>query len=808
MFDYYDLEKGAEPETFALNDLPQKVELFGFLAGYKDVSFEAISPVDIEAAEHMGKLHDALKENGYQGHELEMYLVRLLFCLFADDSGIFDEKKLFFRYINDRTNVDGSDLAMHIGQIFDTLNRPIDKRLKNIDETLNKFPFVNGGLFEERLEIAAFNSTMRKTLLKSCTLDWSQIKPEIFGAMFQSVKDKEKRRELGEHYTSETNIMKIIRPLFLDDLWDEYEKILKLSFTLRQQRLLMFHTKLQKLKFLDPACGCGNFLVVSYRELRKLEIEVLTEYLQSQQVIDIELLVRVNVNQFYGIEIEEFPARIAQTAMWLMDHLMNMEASRRFGKYIARIPLTISPSIIISNAFSIDWETVVPKNELSYILGNPPFVGASMMTKEQKQDAASVFGNKNNYGILDYVSCWYKKASRYIQGTAIEVAFVSTNSICQGEQVSALWAEIMNRHNVKINFAHQTFKWSNEAKGKAAVHCVIVGFGLSDRKTKRLFQYATVTSDPMESSAKQINAYLVDADTIFIAKRAKPLCKVPKMVYGNKPTDDGNLFLAADEYDDFIAKEPNAKKYIRKIYGADEYINNKTRYCLWLVDAEPSDLKKMPLVMERLEKTRQFRLASTKKATRESAKTPALFQEIRQPVKDYIIIPRVSSENRDYVPIGFVSSDILVNDSVTILPDATVYDFGLLISSMHMVWMRYVCGRLKSDYRYSNTIAYNNFPFPSPNEKQKTEIEESAKCILVARSQYPNSSLSDLYNPLTMPRELLRAHQKLDKTVESAYGKIFASDAERVAHLFYLYQTMTAGLFMEKSKVGKKRNKQ
>ena len=768
----------------------------------KALSFDI---VDIQAAEHMGELHDALKENGYAGHELEMYLVRLLFCLFADDSGIFDEKKLLFRYINDRTNVYGSDLAMHLGLIFDTLNKPRESRLKNIDETLNKFPYINGSLFDERLEIAAFDSSMRKTILKCCTLDWSQIKPEIFGAMFQSVKDREKRRELGEHYTSETNILKIIRPLFLDDLWNEFEKILKLSFALRQQKLLQFHTKLQSLKFLDPACGCGNFLVVTYRELRKLEIEVLAEYLQSQQVIDIELLIRVNVDQFFGIEIVEFPARIAQAALWLMDHLMNMEASKKFGKYIARIPLTASPSIHIANALTLNWETIVSKNELSYILGNPPFVGASLMTKEQKQDTAVVFDNMNNWGLLDYVCCWYKKAALYMQGTNIEVGFVSTNSICQGEQVVALWADIINKHNIKINFAHQTFKWSNEAKGKAAVYCVIVGFGLSDRAEKKLFQYATVISDPAEIITKQINAYLVDADNVFINARSTPISNVQKMVYGNKPTDGGNLFIKEEEYKDFIAKEPNAKKYIRKIYGAEEYINNITRYCLWLVDAEPSELKKMPLVMERIEKVKQFRLASVKKATRESAKTPALFQEIRQPRKDYIIIPQVSSENRDYIPFGFVSSDILVNNAATILPDACIYDFGLLTSSMHMAWTRYVCGRLEMRYRYSNTIVYNNFPFPKPKEKEKKAIENAAQAVLDARSLYPNSSLADLYNPLTMPKELLKAHRKLDKAVEAAYGKSFTTDAERVTHLFNLYKEMTKGLFTEEHKQVKRR---
>jgi type I restriction-modification system DNA methylase subunit len=483
-FDYYNLENNNELVQFKLIELPQKVELFGYLAGYKDVKFQAVSPVDIEAAEHMGELYDALKESNYTGHQLEMYLVRLLFCLFADDTGLFEEKKLFFRYIKERTSEDGSDLAMHLGQIFDMLNKPEEKRIKNIEETLGKFPYVNGGLFEEKLETAAFTSSMRNTLLKCCTLDWSQIKPEIFGAMFQSVKDKESRRELGEHYTSETNILKVIKPLFLDELWEEFEKTKKLSFTLRQQRLLEFHTKLRRLKFLDPACGCGNFLVVSYRELRLLEIELLSIYMQSQMVTDIELLIRVNVDQFYGIEIEEFPARIAQTALWLMDHLMNNKASERFGKYIVRIPLTASPTIVNSNALSIDWEKIVPKDEISYILGNPPFLGARVMSKEQKAEVNIVFDDMKDNSNLDYVTCWYKKAALYIQETNIEVAFVSTNSICQGEQVPILWPELMNKHNIKINFAHQTFKWDNEARGKAAVYCVIIGFAIVDRDTK------------------------------------------------------------------------------------------------------------------------------------------------------------------------------------------------------------------------------------------------------------------------------------------------------------------------------------
>ena len=803
-FDYYDLEKGGEPVTFILNEFPQKVELFGYLAGFKDVSFDTVSPVDIEAAEHMGELYDALKENGYTGHELEMYLVRLLFCLFADDSGIFDEKKLFFKYINDRTNKDGSDLAMHLGQIFDILNKDKDNRLKNIDETLNKFPYVNGGLFKERLEIAAFNSGMRNTLLKCCTLDWSQIKPEIFGAMFQSVKDKESRRALGEHYTSETNIMKIIRPLFLDTLWDEFEKIRKLSFALRQQRLLEFHTKLHQLKFLDPACGCGNFLVVSYRELRILEIEVLSEYLQSQQVLDIELMIRVNVDQFYGIEIEEFPARIAQTALWLMDHLMNTRASQKFGKYIARIPLTASPSIVIGNALTADWENIIPKTELSYILGNPPFAGARVMSKEQKAEVNTVFDGMKDNSNLDYVTCWYKKTAQYIQGTKIEAAFVSTNSICQGEQVPILWPELMNRHNIKINFAHQTFKWSNEARGKAAVYCVIIGFSLVDRSTKKIFQYTAVTSEPMETSAKQINAYLIDAPLLFIHKRNKPICNVSEMVFGSMPNDGGYFLLSANENKQIIEKEPYLIELIRPFLGADEFINNIPRYCIWLKDISPTKYQKSKEIQQRIDKVKIHRRSSKRGATKKLADFPTLFGEIRHPETDYLLVPSTSSEQRKYIPIGFIEEKTISSNANLLIPNATLYEFGILTSLMHMAWVRYVCGRLELRYRYSASIVYNNYPWPSPTDKQKAVIETAAQAVLGARNKYPDLSLATLYDSNTMLPELVKAHQKLDKAVEAAYGRSFDDDSQRVAHLFGLYQKFSGELFVEERKKGKR----
>ncbi|GHU90247.1 methylase [Spirochaetia bacterium] len=809
-FQYYDLEDNAKKYEFPLEELTAYLELFSGIAGYTTVEFNHFDPVNIIAAERMGKLHNYLKVSNYEGHPLEMYLVRLLFCFFADASGIFPEKNTFTNYIANRTNADGSDLALHLGLIFDTLNKPPEARLKNLDDDLKKFPYVNGGLFAERLETAAFDSKTRETLLWCCALDWSKISPAIFGAMFQSVMNDDERHDIGAHYTSEDNIMKLIRPLFLDDLQNELDKIKAPgsgSGGTRRHRLLEFHDKLCRLKFLDPACGCGNFLVISYRELRKLEMIVIKELLGLEKGLGIEMMVRVNVDQFYGIEIEEFPARIAQTAMWLMDHLMNNEVSGMFGAYIARIPLTTSPSITIGNALTIDWETIVPKDELSYILGNPPFLGYSVMNREQKAEVEKVFDRMKNCGILDYVTAWYKKAALYMQGTNIETAFVSTNSICQGEQVPALWPELMNRFGIKINFAHQTFKWSNEARGKAAVYCVIIGFGLSDRNTKKLYHYATVTGQPAETIAAQINPYLIDAPTIFIEKRTEPLCNVPPMLKGSSPTDDGNFFLDEDEKNSLIKEDKNLKEVIRPFIGAYEYINNIPRYCIWLKDAAPSKYNHSKEIMNRIKKVRQFREKSKREATLKYAEFPSLFSEIRQPSSSYILFPRHSSEQRKYIPIGFLKSNVIAGDSTSIIPNATLYEFGVLTSTMHMAWMRYVCGRIKSDYRYSGTIVYNNFPWPKPTDKQREAVETAAQEVLNARELFSESSLADLYNENAMPPELTKAHQRLDKAVEKAYGKSFVDDAARVAYLFELYQKMSGELFVGEKKKGRGKGK-
>jgi len=789
---------------FQLPQLLENIELFGDLAGYRETDpFKRWDPVNIEAAVKMGELHNRLKEIGYSGRSLELYLVRLMFCLFADDTGIFEPQKTFLKYILERTSEDGSDLALHIQKIFETLNTDKKDRLKTLDIQLNQFPYVNGHLFEEQLKTADFDRLMRDTLIECCALDWSKISPAIFGAMFQSVMNDEERHDIGAHYTSEENILKLIRPLFLDGLREEFEKVKKLSPALRRERLIKFHDKIASLKFFDPACGCGNFLVISYRELRLLELDILEILLGKEKVLDIHSEIKVNVNQFYGIEIEEFPAQIAQVALWLVDHQMNMLVRERFGTYFARIPLVAAASIHNANALALDWESVIPKGELSNILGNPPFLGASVMSKEQKRETENIFDKMNNYGILDYVTCWYKKAAQYIQGTDIEVAFVSTNSICQGEQVPTLWADLMSRHNIKVNFAHQTFKWSNEARGKAAVYCVIIGFALADRESKKIYQYATVTSEPMETSVKQINAYLVDAPIIFIESRKTPLCNVLVMQKGSIPVDDGNLILEEKEYNDFLLKEPKAKKFIRQLIGAEEFINNKKRYCLWLLDASPNELKQMPEVMKRVELCQKFRANSKKEATRKYANFPTRFMEIRQPDSDYILVPSHSSEKRKYIPIGFMNKEIITTNANLTITGATLYHFGILTSAMHMAWMRYVCGRLEMRYRYSADIVYNNFPWPNPTEKQTAEIEKAAQEVLDTRAKFPNDSLADLYDPVVMPPALSKAHQKLDKAVEAAYGQSFGDDSQRVAFLFGLYQKLSGELFIEGKGRGK-----
>lgn len=790
-FRLHDLDAGTSAE-FALSDLPNQVHLFGFIAGYEKRTYKEEDPVNIKAAELMGKLHDRLEEVGYTGHALEVYLVRLLFCLFADDTGIF-EKGTFWEYLDLKTKPDGSDLAAHLSLIFHTLNTPKETRLKNLDEHLAAFPYVNGRLFEETLPPAAFDSKMREMLIEACGLDWGKISPAIFGSMFQAVMNPKERRNLGAHYTSEKNIQKVIRPLFLDELYSEFEKAKG-----NRNRLNELHVKISKLHFLDPACGCGNFLIISYRELRELEILILRELNKSGQgFLDVREIIRVDVDQFAGIEYDEFPARIAEVAMWLIDHQMNMKVSEEFGQYFVRLPLSKAAKIVHGNALRLDWGEVVPKETLDYILGNPPFVGKQYQNEEQKADMERLFAKVDGAGVLDYVTAWYAKAARFIQDTGIRCAFVSTNSIAQGEQVGILWGELFNRYRMKIHFAHRTFSWSNEARGNAAVHVVIIGFGMQDVGNKRIFDYTEIKGEPQERKVKNINPYLVEGNDSIISTRKEPICNVPKIVYGSMANDGGNLILSEGDKEELLTKEPDAGKFIRLFLGSEEFINNIKRYCLWLKNIKPEELRNLPLVKNRVEAVKIHRSKSTRATTQKLAAFPHLFGEVRQSESNYLLIPGVSSENRKYIPIGFLPPEVIASDLARMVPNATLFHFGVITSQMHMTWVKYVCGRLKSDFRYSNSIVYNNFPFPpSPTAAQKNKVEEAAQAVLDTRAKYPGSSLADLYDPVTMPPDLVRAHAALDKAVDLCYRpQPFGSELARIEFLFELYEQLSAPMF-------------
>ncbi len=799
-FKLFDLEPEVrdmfKDNEFELKYLHKNIKLFSQIAGYKlQPDFEQ-NPADIKAAELMGKLHDELKKKiGYTGHDLEVLLVRLLFCLFADSTGIFLPNGIFRNYIAERTSPDGYDLAMHLDKLFDILNQ--EERLPGEDEQILKFPYVNGKLFEEQIRKAVFTSEMRKHLLECCAFDWSEISPAIFGALFQSIMDDKARRNIGAHYTSEKNILKLIQPLFLDSLWREFNRIKRNPILLKE-----FHAKLRSLKFFDPACGCGNFLVISYRELRKLEHKVLKELDGMGQLgPDFRNLIRVNVDQFFGIELEEWPAQIAQVAMWLVDHQMNVSASRKFSKPLVRIPLKTSPTIVHGNALTIAWNDVVQKEELSYILGNPPFVGSKFLSADQKADLQSVFTGIKNSGTLDYVTAWYVKAARFIQQTEIACAFVSTNSISQGEQPGILWAELF-RLGIKIHFAHRTFVWHNEASGMAAVHCVIIGFAAFNTLGKKIYDYTDVKGEPHAIDAKNINPYLVDAPDITLPSRQNPLCDVPGIGIGNQPIDNGQYLFTPEEMKEFISDEPESKKWFHRWIGSDEFLNGYNRYCLWLGDCQPDELQEMPFVLKRIEAVKSFRKASKRISTIKLANTPTRFQVENMPKSKYLAIPEVSSERRPFIPIGFEKPSTLASNLLKIMPNAKAFHFGILSSTMHMAWVRATCGRLESRYRYSKDIVYNNFPWPvKATDKQKAAIEEAAEGVLEARKQFPNSSLANLYDPITMPSALVKAHGALDKAVDAAYGKrSFTSEAERVAFLFEEYQKLAQPLMTDENK--------
>ena len=847
-FVLHDLEEGTQ-HPLTLKEFSRKIHLFGFIAGYHRQKVREQDPINVEAVQKMGDLHDLFKRDGYAGHALEVFLVRLLFCLFADDTGIFQPKDAMQDLIENQTAEDGADLGDELHRLFVVLNTPYDKRQKSLPEIFAAFPYVNGRLFEERLDPPVFSRVMRALLLDLCGMNWGAISPAIFGAMFQAVIEldaRDRRRQLGAHYTSEANILKLIGPLFMDELHAEFERIKS-----NKNQLFEFQKKLSRLAFLDPACGCGNFLVISYRELRRLEIEVLraAEKL-GQRWGNVFQAITVDVDQFYGIEIEEFPAQVAQVAMWLTDHQMNIEASEVFGEPILRIPLVKSAHIRHGNALQLDWAEFVPPTHLNYILGNPPFVGKQHQSTEQKADLTAVMTGIHGAGVLDFVAGWYVKAARYLTAEtnpfgqiveraapgrkkfkdvrfgkgehamhdmfldaaeveekarrAVRCAFVSTNSIAQGEQVGVLWGWLLNQ-GIHIQFAHRTFKWMNEAPGKAAVHCVIVGFGTTPSRQRRLFEYETVDGAPHEVKAASINPYLVDAAETILPSRRQPISQVPPIVFGSMPNDGGNLLLSDDEKRALLRIEPQAAKWIRPFMGADEFINRIPRWCLWLVDCPAAELKALPAVAERVAAVRQLRADSSRETTRELAATPTLFGEIRQPQNAYLLIPAHSSERRQFIPIGFLETAQIANNSCLVVPDASLYHFGVLTSTMHNAWVRYVAGRLESRYRYSAQIVYNNFPWPTaPTEKQVAALAAAAQAVLDARAaefaRDAATTLATLYDPDLMPPALVKAHRELDRAVDAAYAADakalgekpkWATDGARVAFLFALYQRLT-----------------
>ncbi len=718
---------------FPLADFHKYIHAFAFIPGYKQHKFEEQDPINFEAVEIMGRLHDALEAGGYAGHQLERFLVRVLFCLFAEDTGIF-ERESFRLYLLNRTAEDGSDLGLHIARLFEVLNTPQEKRQKNLDETLAAFTYVNGELFAEQLRFADFNRDMRNALLACTRFDWGRISPAIFGSLFQSVMEPKERRQIGGHYTNERDILKLIRSLFLDELREEFRRA-KGS----RRELKRFHEKLAELRFLDPACGCGNFLVITYRELRRLEIEILKLlYPGEQRELNIQRLSLVDVDAFYGIEISEWPVRIAEVAMWLMNHQMNIRLSEAFGQYFVRLPLKKSPTIVCGNALRLDWKEILPPEKCSYILGNPPFVGQSFQTKEQKADQHIVLANIQARGVLDYVCNWYVMAAEYIQETHIVVGLVSTNSITQGEQVGILWNELFSRYRVKIIFAHRTFEWASEARGKAHVHVVIVGFAAFKSSNKRIYDYEAGPEKVTVSLVKNISPYLIEGSDLVVTNRTNPLSNVPKMSWGNKPTDGGNLLLSPEERTQLLRDEPVAKEFIRSYMGGYDLINGQERYCLWLAEADANKLRKLPRVMERVRRVRDFRSASKAESTRRYAKFPAIFRQIAQPESDYLAMPEVSSENRPYIPIAFVSAKVICSNTVQFLPDVTSYHFGILTSAMHMAWLKQVYGRLESRYRYSNSLVYNNFPWPeAPTVKQRAAVGAAAQGVLERAQEIP-----------------------------------------------------------------------
>ncbi|PHS72980.1 MAG: SAM-dependent methyltransferase [Cycloclasticus sp.] len=796
-FRLYDLDDGKD-YAFTLSELSDNLHLFDFMHGNK-VTDIAEYDLNEKAAELLGELHDALEDSGYQGHQLQVFMVRVLFILFAEDTGVFNRHQ-FTLYLTRFTDETGLDTDMHLHKLFQVLDKPVEERNQHLSDELNAFPYVNGHLFKERIELPSFSADMREQLIQCCLFNWKDISPAIFGSLFQSIMNKQARRNLGAHYTSEANILKLIQPLFLDQLNKEFEQATALKQSnKRNQKLIELMAHIRGLTFLDPACGCGNFLIITYREVRRLELRIMQaqQQQQTQNAIGLEIDPQINLNNFYGIEIDEWPARIAEVAMWLTQHQMNLEFAKQFGREPDLLPLKEHANIHHANALTTDWGDVIPAEQLNYIIGNPPFLGKNFRSQEQSNAQGAIFFDVKNWKSLDFVSSWFYKAALFIENTAVEVAFVSTNSITMGEQVGALWNPILAR-DICINFAHRTFQWHNDAKGKAAVHCVIIGFSHHDKAEKWLFDYPDLKAEPVAIQAENINPYLIDAPDVVVSNRTKSLNNIPKMDFGNKPVEGGFLFLTGEERTALLANNPELEQWIKPALGAREFLNGGERYCLWLAESsvkQRRDLMQIPEIKRRIEGVREMRLASRDKGANKLAEIPWQFRDTRTP-DTYILVPSVSSKRRPYVPMGFFDSNTISTNLNLMIPDAGLYEFGILTSQMHMDWMRTVAGRLKSDYRYSAKLVYNNFPWPTANEQQKQRIETLAQAILDARAaevaKDPNTTLADLYDPDLMPPTLRKAHKAMDKTVDALYQKApFNSPLERVKHLFERYAQLT-----------------
>ena len=806
-FELHDLLQRDEV-SFRLDALPAHVEKFGFILGVASRTFRDQDPANIEAAELVGKLHDSLRDAGYPAHDLERFLVRIVFCLFADDTGVFEPRDILLDFLETRTREDGTDLGPLLMQLFQVLNTPEGQRIATLDEDLARFPYVNGDLFADTIWIPAFNAEMRAQLLAACRFNWSSISPAIFGSLFQSVMDPAQRRAQGAHYTTEANILKVIEPLFLDDLWEEFGKIKALRRG-RLPRLRAFRERLGTLSFFDPACGCGNFLVIAYRELRRLELGVIREILEYERDeetgtiaarLDVGSLSRLDVDRFYGIEIGEFPARIAEVALWMTDHLMNNELSLEFGQSYARIPLKRSPHIHCGDALEMDWEDLLPAKDCSFVFGNPPFGGSKFQSPEQRAQVRRIAALGGTGGTLDYVTAWFIRAGEYIRksgppGERARIGFVATNSITQGEQVAQLWPILFGRCGLEIAFAHRTFAWGSDARGMAHVHVVIIG--LDDREgvpaARRLFSYDDPKGDPHESAHAVLSPYLFDAGGLadphlVVREESRPINGMPKLAIGSKPIDGGHYILTAEERTELLAGEPGVAAFLRPYIGSREFLHGGRRFILALHDAAPSALKGMPTVRERIAAVRRYRQASRSRPTQKLADTPTLYHVNVLPTAPFLVVPKVSSERREYAPIGWLEPPVVPSDLVFVLDEASLADFALLTSTMHMAWLRHIGGRLKSDYRYSIGLVYNTFALP-PGDADRSALDPLARAVLDARAAHPDATLAALYDPDLMPPNLRRAHRALDRAVDRLYRpRKFSSERERVEHLFTLYE--------------------